>query len=51
MANAWRSAFEPGHDLPRIHAQLDHLEGHASPHRLLLLRHENYPAAAFSDLL
>jgi hypothetical protein len=43
--------LEPGHDLSRIHAQLDDLEGHAPSHGFLLLRHEHHPAAAFTNLL
>ena len=38
--------LEPGDDLPRVHAQLDDLEGDPAAHRLLLLGHVHHPAAA-----
>ena len=43
--------FEPGDDLPGVHAQLDDLERDAAAHRLLLLGHVDHPTAAFADLL
>ena len=43
--------LEPGHDLPGVHARLDHLEGHQAAHRCLLLGHIYHPAPAFANLL
>ena len=37
--------------LLRVHAQLDDLQRHAPPHRLLLLRHPDGAEAALADLL
>jgi hypothetical protein len=38
-------------DLPRVHAQLDHLQGHAALYRLPLLCRPHRPKAAFAKLL
>jgi hypothetical protein len=43
--------LEPGHDLPGVHAQLDNLERHRTPHRLILLRHVNQAHASLANLL
>ena len=43
--------LEAGHNLPCVHSQLDDLQRHAAPDRLLLLGHIDNPAAAFADLL
>ena len=43
--------LEARDDLLRVHAELDDLERHAAPHRLLLLGHVDDAAAAFADLL
>ena len=37
--------------LLRVHPQLDDLQRHAPPHRLLLLRHPDHAEAALADLL
>jgi hypothetical protein len=42
--------LEAGHDLPRVHAQLDNLERDAAMHGFLLLRHPDHAHAAFADL-
>ena len=43
--------LEAGDDLPRVHAQLDDLQGHPAADRLLLLGHVDDRHAAFADLL
>lgn len=43
--------FEPGDDLPRIHAQLDDLESDAADNWLGLLSHVNHAHPTFTDLL
>ena len=43
--------FEPGDDALGVHAQLDDLERHAPPHRLLLFGHIDHAAAASMTLL
>ena len=43
--------FEPGGDLPAVHAQLDDLERHTALHRLALLRHPDLAEPALTDLL
>src|SRR5439155_233896 len=43
--------FEAGNDLLGVHAQLDHLQRHPPPHRLLLLGHIDHAATPFADLL
>jgi hypothetical protein len=40
--------FEPGHDLSRVHAELDDLEGHLAADRLLLRRHVHDAHAPFA---
>ena len=41
--------LEPRHDLPGVHAQLDDLERHSSPHRLGLLRDIDHAAPALAN--
>jgi hypothetical protein len=43
--------LEPGDDLGRVHAGLDHLDGHLAADRVLLLGHEHDAHAALPDLL
>ena len=43
--------LEPRHDLPGVHPQLDDLQRHPPPDRLLLLGHVDRPETAFADLL
>jgi hypothetical protein len=43
--------LEAGDDLVRVHAGLEHLQGHLAAHRLLLLGHEDHTEATFADLL
>ncbi len=43
--------FEPGDNLPGIHAGLDDLEGDLAAHRLFLFGHEDDAEAAFAELL
>ena len=43
--------LKAGDDVLGVHAQLDDLERHAPPDRLLLFGHENHAAAAFADFL
>ena len=43
--------LEARDDLLRVHAELDDLQRHAPPHRLLLLGHPDDAEAAFADLL
>ena len=43
--------FEPGDDLPRVHAQLDDLERDAAANWFFLLGHIDHAAAPFADLL
>jgi hypothetical protein len=43
--------LEPGHHLLGVHAQLDDLQRHASPHRLGLLGDIHHAAPAFADTL
>ena len=43
--------LEAGDHLPRVHARLDHLEGHLAADRLQLLGHEDDAEAPFADLL
>jgi hypothetical protein len=43
--------LEARHHLLCIHAELDHFQRHAAPHRLLLFGHVNHTASAFADLL
>ena len=42
--------LEPGDNLPRVHAELDHLQGHLTFYRLLLLGHPHRAAAALANL-
>src|SRR5206468_10898767 len=43
--------FEPRHDLSRVHAQFDHLQGDPAAHRLLLLRHIDNATSAVTEFL
>ncbi len=43
--------LEAGDDLLRVHAHLEDFQGHAPPHRLLLLGHPDRAKAALADLL
>ena len=43
--------LEAGDDFLRVHAELDDLQRHAPPHRLLLLGHPHDAEAALADLL
>jgi hypothetical protein len=44
-------SFEAGDHLPRVHAELNHLERDSTPDRFFLFGHVNRAAAAFADLL
>ena len=43
--------LKPGNDTLGVHAWLDDFQGDSSANRLLLFGHEDYAAAAFTDLL
>ena len=43
--------LETRDDFARVHPQLDDLQRHRAPHRLLLLRHPDHAEAALADLL
>jgi hypothetical protein len=43
--------FEPRNDRLRVHAKFDHLQRHAAPDGLLLLRHPDDAAPTLADLL
>ncbi len=43
--------LKAGDDLFGVHPQLDGLEGHPAPDRLILLGYIHHAAAAFADLL
>ena len=51
MPAADRTYSDSGDDLPRIHAELDHLQRHAPAHRFCLFGDIDDATAAFADLL
>jgi hypothetical protein len=43
--------LEPGDDLARVHARLEHLQGHLAADGLRLVGHEHHAEPALADLL